>query len=75
MKDNATGRTRACPFIASCHFPKLPTPTAGDHVLRLVYCSGVWSQCSIHALLAHGHEASECLWPDGEVKAVELATG
>ena len=63
--------TRPCPFAASCHFPQLADPTASDRVLQLVYCGSEWSQCSVFSLLVHGHETSTCLWPDGEVKAVE----
>jgi hypothetical protein len=63
--------TLACPFAASCHFPHLADPTASDLVLRKVYCGAEWSQCSVFSVLVHGHEVSTCLWPDGEVKAVE----
>ena len=63
--------THACPFAEGCHFPRLPDPTASDRILHQVYCGAVWSQCSIFTLLAHGHDVSTCLWPDGEVKAVE----
>jgi hypothetical protein len=65
------GTTLTCPFAASCHFPRLADPTASDRVLQQVYCGAEWSQCSIFSLLVHGHESSTCLWPDGEVKAVE----
>lgn len=65
------GMTAACPFTASCHFPRIPDPTASDRVLRAVYCQAEWSQCSVFGLLVRGHEVSTCLWPDGEVKAVE----
>jgi hypothetical protein len=65
------GATRACPLAASCHFPQLADPTASDRVLQQIYCGAEWSQCSVFSLLVHGHEASTCLWPDGEVKAVE----
>jgi hypothetical protein len=75
MEEPRTARKGTCPYFASCHFPRLRTPTASDHVLRLVYCGGAWTQCSIRALLVHGHEASDCLWPDGEVKAAEVAAG
>lgn len=62
--------TRPCPFAASCHFPRLADPTASDRVLQQVYCGAEWSQCSVFALLMHGHDVSACLWPDGEVKEV-----
>ncbi len=75
MKGPRPARKGTCPFLASCHFPRLETPTASDHILRMVYCGGAWTHCSIHALLVHGHEASDCLWPDGEVKAAELTAG
>jgi len=82
MKDLSTllapnaGATIACPFAAGCHFPRLANPTASDLVLRKVYCGAEWSQCSVFSLLVHGHEVSDCLWPDGEVKAVdEQGTG
>lgn len=65
------GATIACPFAAACHFPRLADPTASDRVLQQVYCGAEWSQCSVFSLLVHGHETSTCLWPDGEVKAVE----
>lgn len=68
LLDHTPGPARACPFAASCHFPRLATPTASDRVLRQVYCGAEWSQCSVFALLVHGHEVSTCLWPDGEVK-------
>lgn len=68
LLDGNDGATRACPFTASCHFPRLADPTASDRVLRHVYCGAEWSQCSVFALLVHGHEVSACLWPDGEVK-------
>jgi hypothetical protein len=67
------GTTIACPFCGSCHFPRLADPTASDRVLQAVYCGAEWSQCSVFGLLVHGHEVSTCLWPDGEVKAVEDA--
>jgi hypothetical protein len=70
LAPNASG-TCPCPFTASCHFPRLADPTASDRVLRLVYCGAEWSQCSVFTLLMHGHEVSTCLWPDGEVKAVD----
>jgi hypothetical protein len=63
--------TAACPFSAGCHFPRLAEPTASDRVLQKVYCAAEWSECSVFSLLVHGHEVSDCLWPDGEVKAVE----
>ena len=69
----ATPVTIACPFSESCHFPRLADPTASDRVLQAVYCGAEWSQCSVFGLLVHGHEVSTCLWPDGEVKAVEEA--
>ena len=65
------GATIACPFAAACHFPRLSDPTASDRVLQQVYCGAEWSQCSVFTLLVHGHDVSDCLWPDGEVKAVE----
>jgi hypothetical protein len=65
------GATIACPFAANCHFPRLAEPTASDRVLQQVYCGAEWSQCSVFSLLVHGHETPTCLWPDGEVKAVE----
>lgn len=68
LLDGNAGAAGACPFAASCHFPRLANPTASDRVLRQVYCGAEWSQCSVFALLMHGHEASACLWPDGEVK-------
>jgi hypothetical protein len=80
MKDPSTllapsaGATVTCPFAASCHFPQLAEPTASDRVLQRVYCGAEWSQCSVFSLLMHGHDVSACLWPDGEVKAVEEAT-
>jgi hypothetical protein len=71
------GATLACPFAAACHFPRLADPTASDRVLQQVYCGAEWSQCSVFSLLVHGHDVSNCLWPDGEVKAVEesMTTG
>jgi hypothetical protein len=77
MKDPSTllapsaAATVTCPFAAGCHFPRLTEPTASDRVLQRVYCGAEWSQCSVFSLLVHGHEVSDCLWPDGEVKAVE----
>jgi len=67
------GTTLPCPFATGCHFPRLADPTASDRVLQAVYCGAEWSQCSVFSLLVHGHEVSTCLWPDGEVKAVEDA--
>jgi hypothetical protein len=69
--DQRAGATLACPFAAACHFPRLADPTASDRVLQQVYCGAEWSQCSVFSLLVHGHDVSDCLWPDGEVKAVE----
>ncbi len=66
-----TGLKLACPFAAECHFPRLSVPTASDRVLQQVYCGAEWIQCSVFSLLVHGHEVSPCLWPDGEVKAVD----
>ena len=73
LLDRKAGATLACPFAAACHFPRLSDPTASDRVLQQVYCGAEWSQCSVFNLLVHGHEVSTCLWPDGEVKAVEDA--
>jgi hypothetical protein len=71
LLDRKAGATLACPFAAACHFPRLSDPTASDRVLQQVYCGAEWSQCSVFTLLVHGHDVSDCLWPDGEVKAVE----
>ncbi len=75
MEEKPSRRNGPCPFVASCHFPRLRTPTASDQILRLVYCGGAWMHCSIHALRVHGHDVSDCLWPDGEVKAAEITAG
>ena len=71
LLDRTAGATLACPFAAACHFPRLADPTASDRVLQQVYCGAEWSLCSVFSLLVHGHDVSDCLWPDGEVKAVE----
>jgi hypothetical protein len=71
LLDHKAGATLACPFAAACHFPRLPEATASDRVLQQVYCGAEWSQCSVFTLLVHGHDVSDCLWPDGEVKTVE----